>query len=44
MQKTVKSKLLGLFNLNPIGENHNEYIRLVDMGFIWHLAKPSPEE
>ena len=44
MRKTVKSKLLDLFNLDPIGENPNEYISLVDMGCIWHLATPTPED
>ena len=44
MQKNVKSNLLDLFNLDPIGENPNEYISLVDMGFIWHLATPSSKD
>ena len=44
MRKTVKSKLLELFNLDPVPEKPNDHISLVDMGLIWRLATPTSED
>ena len=43
MRKTAKSKLLQLFNLDPVAEKPRDYISLVDMGLIWRLATPTPD-
>ena len=42
MRKTAKSKLLDLFNLDPVAERPRHHISLVDMGLIWRLATPTP--
>ena len=42
MRKSSKSKLLGLFKLDPVGERPRYHISLVDMGLIWRLATPTP--
>ena len=44
MCKTVKGKLLELFNLNPITEEPKDYVSIVDMGLIWRLATPTSED
>ncbi|KAJ4921109.1 hypothetical protein JOQ06_022699 [Pogonophryne albipinna] len=44
MRKTVKSKLLKLFNLDPVIEDPRDHCSLVDMGLIWRLATPTPED
>ena len=44
MRKTVKSKLLQLFNLDPVTEKPQSYVSLVDMGMIWWQATPTPED
>ena len=44
MRKTAKSKLLDLFNRDPVAENPTGHISLVDMGLIWRLATPTPED
>ena len=44
MRKTVKSKLLELFKLDPEIEKPRDHISLVDMGLIWRLATPTPED
>ena len=44
MRKTVKSKLLEHFDLEPVEEVPQEYVGLVDMGLIWRLATPTPED
>ena len=44
MRKTVKSKLLELFKLDPVSEKPRDHISLVDMGLIWRLAAPTPED
>ena len=44
MRKTSKSKLLQLFNLDPVGGQPKGHISLVDMGLIWRLATPTPED
>ena len=44
MRKTVKSKLLELFKLDPVSEKPRDYISLVDMGLIWRLATPTTED
>jgi len=44
MRKTCKSNLLHLFNKNPVPEKPRDYISLVDMGMIWRLATPTPED
>ena len=42
--KTCKSKLLQLFSMEPVTEIPQGYISLVDMGLIWRLATPTPED
>ena len=44
MRKTAKSKLLELFNLDTVAEKPRDHISLVDMGLIWRLASPTPED
>lgn len=44
MRKTCKSKLLHLFNKDPVPEKPRNLISLVDMGLIWRLATPTPED
>ncbi|MES9880814.1 MAG: hypothetical protein ABW185_08030 [Sedimenticola sp.] len=44
MRKTAKSNLLQLFNLDPVVEKPSDYVSLVDMGLIWRLATPTPED
>ncbi|KAJ4927219.1 hypothetical protein JOQ06_014954, partial [Pogonophryne albipinna] len=41
---SVKSKLLELFNLDPVIEDPQDHCSLVDMGLIWRLATPTPED
>ena len=38
------SKLLQLFSMEPVTEIPQGYISLVDMGLIWRLATPTPED
>jgi hypothetical protein len=35
MRKTAKSKLLEMFNLEPVAEKPCGHIGLIDMGLIW---------
>ena len=44
MRKTAKSKMLDLFNLEPIAEKPLDHISLVDMGLIWRLATPTSDD
>lgn len=44
MRKTVKSKLLGLFSLEPVPKVPQNHVSLVDMDLIWRLATPTPED
>ena len=44
MRKTKKSKLLEKFLLTPVLEVPREYASLIDMGYIWRLATPTPED
>ena len=44
MRKTQKSKLLEKFLLAPVLEVPREYVSLIDMGYIWRLATPTPED
>ena len=44
MWNTVKSKLLGQFDLDPITDELQHYISLLDMHMIWHLTTPTPED
>ena len=44
MRKTCKSMLLQLFSVEPVTEITQGYISLVDMGLIWRLATPTPED
>ena len=44
MCKTMKSKLLELFHLDPVAQKPGNYISIVDMGMIWRLATPTPED
>ena len=43
MHKTCKSSL-HLFNKNPVPGKPQDYISLVDMGLVWRLVKPTPED
>ena len=43
-RKPVKSKLLEHLNLKESPINPVEYSSLVDMGMIWHLAIPTPDD
>ena len=43
MVKVHKSKLVEKLNLIPF-QTVDSYIALIDMGFIWRLATPSPED
>ena len=38
------NKLLQLFSMEPVTEMPQGYISLVDMGLIWRLATPTPED
>ena len=42
MRKTVKSKMLEVFTLEPVPEKPHNHVSLVDMGMIWRLATPTP--
>ena len=44
MRKTCKSKLLEFFDLDPVVRNPHNYVGLVDMGLIWRLVTPTPED
>ena len=44
MHKTCKSIMLQKFLLEPVSERIKDYISLVDMGLILHLATPSHED
>ena len=44
LRKTCKSKLLQLFSMELVTEIPQGYISLVDMGLIWRLATPTPED
>lgn len=44
MRKTVKSKMLEVFTLEPVPEKPHNHVSLVDMGMIWRLATPTPED
>ena len=44
MRITAKSKLLDLLNLDPIAEKPRDHVSLVDMGLIWRLAIPTPDD
>lgn len=44
MRKTMKSKLLDQFTLDPVVQEPENYISIVDMGMIWRLATPTPED
>lgn len=40
----LKSKLLELLKLDPVSEKPRDHVSLVDMGLIWRLATPTPED
>ena len=40
----MKSKLLEVFTLEPVLEKPQNHVSLVDMGMIWQLATPTPED
>ncbi|KAL8563613.1 hypothetical protein ACOMHN_024714 [Nucella lapillus] len=42
--KTMKSKMLELFNKDPVAQKPQTYISIVDMGMIWRLATPTPDD
>lgn len=46
MKKTQKSQLVEKFSLIPIDkkEHPKEYIALIDVGFLWHIATPTAED
>jgi len=44
MRKTCKSHLLHLFNKDPVPEKARDHISVVDMGLVWRLATPTPED
>ena len=44
MRQTQKSKLLEKCLLTPVLEVPREYVSLIDMGYIWRLATPTPED
>lgn len=44
MRKTAKSKLLELFTLDLVTNKPQNHVSLVDMGLIWRLATPTPED
>ena len=44
MRKICKSKLLEFFDLDPVVRKPHNYVSLVDMGLIWRLATPTPED
>ena len=44
MRKIVKRKLLELFTLQPVTEEPQNHMSLVDMGLIWRLATLTPED
>ena len=44
MHKSCKSKILQKFMLEPVLENPHNYISLIDMGLIWHLATPTHDD
>ena len=44
MRKTAKSKLLEVFSLEPVDEEPQDHVSLVDMGLIWRLATPTPDD
>lgn len=44
MRKTAKSKLLDFFDLKTVSQPSSEYIALVDMGLLFRLATPTPED
>lgn len=43
-RKTCKSKLLYMFNKDPITEKLRNHISLVDIRLIWRFATPTPED
>ncbi|KAL8565961.1 hypothetical protein ACOMHN_054946 [Nucella lapillus] len=43
-RKTMKSKMLELFNKDPVAQKPQTYISIVDMGMIWRLATPTPDD
>lgn len=44
MHKTANSKLLELLNLDQVSKKTLDHVSHVDMGLIWQLANPTPEE
>lgn len=44
MRKTPKSKLLENFNIISTVNDASQYISIIDMGFLWRLATPSPDD
>jgi len=44
MKKVQKSKLVEKLNMQPVEPFPDQYIALVDMGFLWRLATPTAED
>ena len=44
MRKNQKSKALQSCTMTPHSSNPKDYIALIDMGFIWRLATPTPDD
>ena len=44
MRKIAKSKLLELFNLDPLADKPQDHVSLVNMMLIWRLATATHED
>ena len=44
MKKVQKSKLVEKLNMQPVDLVPDQYISIVDMGFLWRLATPTTED
>ena len=44
MKKVQKSKLVEKLNIQPVDPVPDQYISIVDMGFLWRLATPTAED
>ena len=44
MKKVQKSKLVEKLNMQPVDPVPDQYISIVNMGFLWRLATPTAED
>ena len=44
MCKTMKSNLLDQFDFDPVAQEPDNYVSIVDMGMIWWTATPTSKE